>query len=164
MSRNPVSYIQRPAATQPPANTPAEQKTPAKTAAADTKNNSHTETAADTENDSLTETAADTKNDSLTETAEGETQPAEPTASAPASSGQNENTDTRETSGLPEMPDRETADESRRTFPPLAAAAAAGICIGIAAAARKITAGRKSGRTLSILQKLHHKCRTLARR
>ena len=152
MSRNPVSYIQYPVATQLPANAPAEQKTPAKTAATDTKNNSHTETAADTENDPPTETTA------------REPRSAKPTASAPASSGQNENMDTGKTSGLPEMPNRGTADESRRTFPPLAAAAAAGIGIGIAAAARKITAGKKSGRTLSILQKLHHKCRTLARR
>lgn len=94
-------------------------------------------------------------------------------ASTFTSSGQDETGDAAETSGLQSMPEHSAADKDRGIFSPLAsaaspiigiaiAAALAIIGIGIAAASRRT--GRNSNRMSTILQKLHHKRRTTARR
>lgn len=94
-------------------------------------------------------------------------------ASTFTSSGQDETGDAAETSGLQSMPEHSAADKDRGIFSPLAstaspiigigiAAALAIIGIGIAAGSRRT--GRNSNRISTILQKLHHKRRTPARR
>ena len=95
---------------------------------------------------------------------------AQSAASTFTSSGQDETGDAAETSGLQSMPEHNAADKGRGIFPPLAVAspiiigiaALAIIGIGIAAASRRT--GRNSNRISAILQKLHHKRRTPARR
>ncbi len=84
-----------------------------------------------------------------------------PDAVALTSFDQNRFTDAQKTVGRQKMPDRGTADKNRWIFVLLAPVTAA---IIIAAASHRITADRKSIRILNILQKLHHKCRALARR
>lgn len=93
-------------------------------------------------------------------------------ASTFTSSGQDETGDATETSGLQSMPEHSAADKDRGIFSPLASAAspiigiaiAALAIIGIAIAAASRRTGRNSNRLSTILQKLHHKRRTTARR
>lgn len=93
-------------------------------------------------------------------------------ASTFTSSGQDETGDATETSGLQSMPEHSAADKDRGIFSPLVSAAspiigiaiAALAIIGIAIAAASRRTGRNSNRLSTILQKLHHKRRTTARR
>lgn len=167
-SRDFVSLIQKTSAEQPLTNPFAPEKTPAETDTDTKDRTTYAKTNADngdrtttgkTDTDSgnrTTTTETDTDNGNRTETAE--------TDAKNYGQAETNETDSGETPSLQEMPDRSTADKNRHTFPPLAAAAVFVIGIGITAAISRIIADKNSGRILHILQKLHQKRRTFARR
>lgn len=121
-----------------------------KASATDTNNGSQAEATADAADGSKTETTTNTDNGSRTEMSSTDTDNSSGTETmtdADNNSRTEEKTaDIKETSVLQEMPDRSTADKNGRALPPLAAAAAAGIGVGIAAGIRRLTGCRKSVR------------------